>query len=438
VALALVLFVQESRGSFAAAGFVAGCFAVGTACGAPVTGRLVDRIGATRVLLGTAAVHAGALLAIAGLPRAPLGVVAGVAVLGGAARPPVGAWMRGIWVAMLEDERERRASYRFESALLEIGFIAGPLIAGLVAALGRPALGLVLTAAIAGGATVVFALLPPSRAASRAASRTGSGSGADSATRGGEEPRTDPGSRVGQVEVTTRRKGTVAESRARVDVLGALRARAIRVLVVSRTALGVTLGALQVAAAGFAEGQGRAGFAGVLLGACAFGSLVGAGVMRMRPVVLVGFMGVALVPLLLPVGLWWLAVLFAVAGAPVAPLNAVAYEVTERAALAGTVTEARMWTSTATMAGNALGTAVAGVVIEHWSARAAVGVGIVGALLAFVVDAVGRIGTATEAAAGADVLGEQGEVGRPVEIEDEAQVEVGGHAEIKDSVEVGD
>ncbi|MFD0577712.1 MFS transporter [Dactylosporangium darangshiense] len=156
--------------------------------------------------------------------------------------------------------------------------------------------------------------------------------------------------------------------------------------------------------------------------------------------VLVGFMGVALVPLLLPVGLWWLAVLFAVAGAPVAPLNAVAYEVTERAALAGTVTEARMWTSTATMAGNALGTAVAGVVIEHWSARAAVGVGIAGALVAFVVDAVGRIGSATEAAAaaGADALGQQGEVGHPVEIKDEVRVKVVDHAEIKDSVEVGD
>ncbi|GAA4255689.1 MFS transporter [Dactylosporangium darangshiense] len=442
VALALVLFVQESRGSFAAAGFVAGCFAVGTACGAPVTGRLVDRVGATRVLLVTAAVHAGALLAIAGLPRVPLGVVAGIAVLGGAARPPVGAWMRGIWVAMLEDERERRASYRFESALLEIGFIAGPLIAGLVAALGRPALGLVLTAAIAGGATVVFALLPPSRAASR--SDSGSRDGSDSSDRAGRTTapvqRRRSVKRAGQVEAMTRRKGAVAERRARVDVLGALRARAIRVLVVSRTAIGVTLGALQVAAAGFAEGHGRAGFAGVLLGACAFGSLVGAGVMRMRPVVLVGFMGVALVPLLLPVGLWWLAVLFAVAGAPVAPLNAVAYEVTERAALAGTVTEARMWTSTATMAGNALGTAVAGVVIEHWSARAAVGVGIAGALVAFVVDAVGRIGSATEAAAaaGADALGQQGEVGHPVEIKDEVRVKVVDHAEIKDSVEVGD
>ncbi|MFG2040170.1 MFS transporter [Dactylosporangium sp. NPDC048998] len=137
MALALVLFAETTRGSFAAAGLVAGCFAVGTACGAPLTGRLVDRLGATRVLLGTAAIHAGALLAIAGLPHAPLGVVTTAAVLAGAARPPVAAWMRGIWVAILDDERERRASYRFESALLEIGFIAGPLIAGLVAALGR-------------------------------------------------------------------------------------------------------------------------------------------------------------------------------------------------------------------------------------------------------------------------------------------------------------
>jgi MFS family permease len=335
VALALVLHAQDTRGSFAAAGLIAGCFAVGTACGAPVTGRLVDRIGATRVLLGTAAVCA-------------------VAVLAGTARPPVGAWMRGIWAAILDDERQRRASYRFESALLEIGFIAGPLIAGLVAALGRPALGLVLTAVVAGAATVVFALLPPARAA-------------------------------GPAEATT-------ERRARVDVLGALRSPAIRTLVVSRTGLGVTLGALQVAAAGFAEAQGRAGFAGVLLGACAFGSLIGAGVLRVRPLVLVAVMGAALIPLLLPVGLWWLAVMFAVAGAPVAPLNAVAYEVTERGALAGTVTEARMWTSTATMAGNALGTAAAGAAIEHGSARAAIVVGMVGVAAAFVVDAAGKIG----------------------------------------------
>ncbi|MER7007575.1 MFS transporter [Dactylosporangium sp. NPDC000555] len=397
VALALVLFAEATRDSFAAAGLVAGCFAVGTACGAPLTGRLVDRLGATPVLLGTAATHAGALLAIAGLPHAPLGTVAAVAVLAGAARPPVAAWMRGIWVAILDNERDRRASYRFESALLEIGFIAGPLIAGLVAALGRPALGLVLTALIAASATTVFALLPPARTTAQhrpAEAPSPNATTLPAAARPGAASSTTP--LPGTASDTTPRVTAPSQTRTRAggsrDVLGALRSSTIRTLVVSRTALGMTIGAMQVAAAGFAAGQGRAGFAGVLLGGFAVGSLIGSGTLRLRPTVLAALMCVALTPLLLPVGLWWLAALFAVAGAPLAPLNAVAYEVTERAAPAGTATEARMWTSTATMAGTALGTAIAGTVIEHSSARAAVLVAVAGAAAALTVDALGRIG----------------------------------------------
>lgn len=439
VALALVLHAEATRDSFTAAGLVAGCFAIGTACGAPVTGRLVDRLGATPVLLGTAAVHAGALLAIAGLPRAPLALVTTAAVLAGAARPPVAAWMRGIWVAILDNEQDRRASYRFESALLEIGFIAGPLIAGLLAALGRPALGLTLTALIAGAATTVFALLPParSRPAARPAQGRPPGTGPTApattsttttstttttaettATATANEPtaseRSRPPTRAAarttttttpNPSTTTTPTGTAnpsatttarpaTEPRPRRDILGALRSNTIRTLVVSRTALGVTIGALQVAAAGYADGRGHTGYAGVLLGAFAVGSLIGSGlggVVTPRPTVLAAVMCITLLPLLLPVGIAWLTVLFAVAGLPLAPLNAVAYELTERAAPDGTATEARMWTSTATMAGTALGTAAAGTVVEHGSARAAVLVAVAGAILAYTADALGRI-----------------------------------------------
>ncbi|MET7400910.1 MFS transporter, partial [Dactylosporangium sp. NPDC005572] len=165
VALALVLFVTDARGSFGAAGLAAGAFAVGTAVGGPLTGRVADRIGPFTVLLGTAGLHAAALLTLVAVPGAPLGMVLVLAGVGGAARPPVAAVMRGVWVRMLAgDERQLRAAYRFESALLEVGFIAGPAVAGLVVAAGRPALGLAQTAVLAAAATVVFALLPPARA----------------------------------------------------------------------------------------------------------------------------------------------------------------------------------------------------------------------------------------------------------------------------------
>ncbi|MEV4141161.1 MFS transporter [Dactylosporangium sp. NPDC049742] len=346
VALALVLLLQHERGSFGAAGFVAGVFAVGTAAAAPIVGRLVDRTGQTPVLLATAALHGASLLGVAARPSAPLWVLAALAGVAGAARPPVAACMRGIWIAMLGEGAQLRASYRLESALLEAGFIAGPVVAGAVVAVGRPALGLVLTAGLAVAATAAFALLPPTRAWRPA-------------------PRT-----------------------ARAGVLGPLRAPAVLSLVGSRAALGVAIGAVQVAAAAFATAGGRAGFAGVLLGGFAAGSLLGSlgpHVTPARFTLLSAAMALVLAPLLLPAGLWWLAGLFVLAGLPLAPLNALAYELTDLAAPPGTGTEARMWTSTATAAGAALGSALAGAAVDGASARAAVAVALAGAVAAAAV-----------------------------------------------------
>src|SRR5207342_1928433 len=57
-ALAIVLFLREQTGSFAIAGAVSGSLAAGSGLGAPFVGRLVDRIGARRVLVPLACVHA--------------------------------------------------------------------------------------------------------------------------------------------------------------------------------------------------------------------------------------------------------------------------------------------------------------------------------------------------------------------------------------------
>nr|BFE58719.1 hypothetical protein GCM10020063_032450 [Dactylosporangium thailandense] len=161
------------------------------------------------------------------------------------------------------------------------------------------------------------------------------------------------------------------------------------------------LGATRVllaTAAGYAAAHGRPGFAGILLGALAVGSLAGSVTLRLRPTVLAAVMCAVLVPLFAPAGLWWLAILFAIAGAPVAPLNAAAYEITERAAPPGTATEARMWTSTATMAGTALGTAIAGAAVEQWSPRAALLTALTGAILALTADATTRTSASADPA----------------------------------------
>ena len=71
--LAILLFVQDVQGSFAAAGICAGALALGSAAGAPFQGRLVDHRG-EGVLLPMALAHAGGLVLVWVLGAADAGV----------------------------------------------------------------------------------------------------------------------------------------------------------------------------------------------------------------------------------------------------------------------------------------------------------------------------------------------------------------------------
>src|SRR4051812_50204610 len=59
--IAIVLFLRERTGSYAAAGAVSAAFALGGGAGAPLSGRPVDRFGHPRVLVPPALVHGGRL-----------------------------------------------------------------------------------------------------------------------------------------------------------------------------------------------------------------------------------------------------------------------------------------------------------------------------------------------------------------------------------------
>ena len=112
-ALAIVLYLREQTGSFAIAGIVAGTLAAGSGVGAPVQGRLVDRIGARRVLLPLAVVHALALGAIVGLAEldAPAFVLVLCGFTAGFAVPPTSSVLRsscGRW-----QDRRRCRTTRF-------------------------------------------------------------------------------------------------------------------------------------------------------------------------------------------------------------------------------------------------------------------------------------------------------------------------------------
>ena len=68
LSIGLLVHTRHLTGSYAAAGLVAGVYAVALGAGGPVLGRLVDRRGQTPVLIASAVAEAAMLAAVAVVP----------------------------------------------------------------------------------------------------------------------------------------------------------------------------------------------------------------------------------------------------------------------------------------------------------------------------------------------------------------------------------
>lgn len=329
LSLVLVLRTKELTGSFAAAGVASGGNALASAVCSPVLGRTLDRRGQPRILLAAAFVSTVAMVAFALLPHGvSLAAILPCAVVAGATLPPLGACLRTLWPALLSSPDRVHAAFALDAAAIEIVYIAGPvLIAGALGAWSLAASAVACAVLLVVG-TVVFATSPSSRA-------------------------WRPGAR---------------ETHG-----GALRAPGVRTLAVLFVLLGLAFGAIEVAVSAVADHAGSRGATGPLLGAWGLGSFVG-GVLATRapappdPVRrLCGFLAVLTAGhllLALPVSLLVLGALLFVSGAAIAPAFGLAYGLVERAAAAGTVTEAYTWLSTGLAAGIAVGAALAGALAE--------------------------------------------------------------------------
>jgi Major Facilitator Superfamily len=328
LSIGLLVHTEHLTGSLAAAGVVAGAYAVSLGVGGPVLGRLVDRRGQTAVLVAGAVVAGAALAATAALPTGtPLVTLVALAVVVGASAPPVGACVRTLLPAVVADGDALRAAYAAESAAIELTWISGPPLVLAVAVAWSTGAALAVAGVVLVAGTAVFAAEPASRAWRPAPSRS-------------------------------RPRG------------GSLRAPAMRTLVLVLLALGIVFGAVEVAVVGAADALGSSAAAGPLLGLWGAGSLVGGVVAaRMGGGARTGA-GLALVLAALAAGhlalaaaagsAVALAAVLTLAGATIAPTYASVYAMVDRAAPAGTVTEAFAWLSTAVAVGASVGAACAG------------------------------------------------------------------------------
>jgi MFS family permease len=331
--LLFVLRTRELTGSLGLAGAAAGVYAVATGATMPLLGRLVDRRGQRSVLMaGTVVSGAGT----AGLALLPAGVAAGplvaCALVAGAGMPPVGSCTRALIPAVVADQERRHAAFSLDSALVEVGYVAGPaLVAGAIGAWSTSAACAACVLLLVAG-VAAFVAHPA----------------------------------AGPAPATERRRGRG----------GALHSSGVRLLVGVLALVGAGFGAMEVGIPAVAAAAGTPHAAGPLIAVWGLGSMLGGFVAvhrrapadaarRARRLLVV--LALADVPPALAAHPLPLVVLLPLAGLAIAPMFGCVFGLLDRVAPTGTVTEANGWLTTGITVGVACGSALGGQLAEHWS-----------------------------------------------------------------------
>ncbi|MGW4942849.1 MFS transporter [Actinoplanes sp. NPDC004185] len=351
--LALLLLVAEATGRYAAGGLAAGCYALAGAVVNPLTARVADRIGPAPVLRLCALAHALVLSALALLTEAALPLLLVVSAIAGATYPPLTGAIRGAWTIMtggVTGPRVRQASLAAETSLFELIYVIGPL---LVAAL-----------------TVLRLGYGPALLTAAAVTLLG-------------------GSAVARVPVLRFPRRMTRRPMRRTPGFGAL--------LLCTGLLGAGFGAVTVGVPAFAAAHGGgAGLGAVLLGVWALGS-TGGGIyfgtrrpatgLSRRYAVLLAAIGAGFLSLVAAPGPWWLAVVLIVGGVAMAPALTVENHLVSRIAPGEVLNEAYTWVITMAVTASAVGSAVAGTVVDRsgearWAFALAAGLALVAAVVA--------------------------------------------------------
>ncbi|HLL65047.1 MAG TPA: MFS transporter [Micromonosporaceae bacterium] len=344
VTLTLHVVLNLDRG-YGAAGLVAAAATVGSALGGPLLGRLVDRRG-LRLVLAITTVAEATFWGCA--PLLPYPALLGFALLGGLLTLPVFSVVRQSLAALVPAD-QRRPAYALDSMLVEVSFMVGPALAVLlVTTLSAGTTMWIIGAAMVAAGSTLYLLNPRVRTTQEEAEHAG----------------------------PLRRREW-------------LRPELIAMLLIA-FATTVVLGGTDVALVAAMRAADEVAWTGVVFAAWAGVSLVGGFVYGMianppRPVVLLGLLGLATVPIGLGHGWEMLILTIIPAGFLCAPTLTATTDVVSRLVPASARGEAMGWHGSAMTAGVACGAPLAGVVIDHSSpAWGFVAVGAVGLLVAVV------------------------------------------------------
>lgn len=335
VGLGSVLLLTGLGRSFTIAGLVAGAISLAQGVAAPWVSRIVDRRGQSRVLWPQLAVHVAGLtlLVLAAHANTSVGVLLGLAALVGASLPQFGACARARWISILADDPRIDTALSIESLTDEAVFVVGPVLVTALAVGVAPAAGLIAATALVAVAGALFLF----------------------------QRATEPAVATAAGAVN----GTVS----------AIRYGGLRVLVLVFFAVGVLFGLIEVGVVALARESGSPGSAGAMLALWAAGSLVSGvfyGARKWRATaprrfaVATGGMAVGCVLIGASAqSLTAVTVALVVAGLANAPTLITGNILVSSVVPARTVTEAYTWLGVAVFAGIAVGSPLAGALVDN-------------------------------------------------------------------------
>lgn len=344
LSLAFLLHIEHVHHSYGAAGLVLGAMSIGQAIAGPMTSRLMGVLGMRTVLWTTLALCAVAVAAI-GVFVMPIPLTMGVAFFAGLSMPPIQPAVRTIYPKMV-NSRQLTPLFSLDASAQEIIWIAGPVAITFVSTQIGTVEGILMSVAIMLLGGLWFIASPE----------------------------------VGRVRIprSKRRFGVVL---ARPPVLLAT--------VVGFLLIGSCAAIEAGVVANFGEGSP---FAGIVLAIWSLGSLIGGLAFGHVPIgpwatarrMLIVFVGVVISTFML--GSWWgLSLTLIVAGLGIAPALAVLFAIVSASVKFSDTAEAYGWVGTGQLIGAALGSALAGFLIDGSGAVGAFYVAGVFALIGFIV-----------------------------------------------------
>lgn len=329
LSLAFLLHVEQQTGSYGSAGLVLAATSIGQAVAGPLTSRMMGRFGMRPVLVTTLTICVAAIVAIGVIPPI-MPLYLGIGLLAGLSTPPVQPAVRTIYPKMV-NSRQLTPLFSLDASAQEIIWVVGPVVTTFVSTQIGTIWGILLAAAlmVVGGAWFISS------------------------------------PELGRVRIprSKRRFGVVL---ARPPVLLA-------------TVVGFLLvGACAAIEAGVVAVFGHGGpEAGIVLAIFSIGSLAGGLFLGHAPIspwstarrMFIVFGGTALAAAAMD--FWWLAATLFVAGIGIAPALAVLFAIVSSSVKFSDTAEAYGWVGTGQLIGAALGSALAGFLIDGNGAQGA-------------------------------------------------------------------